>query len=103
MPVFKVGGKARLKAAFHRRVGGSKIPTDPSSVTAKIETPLGNVSTLVYTVDAAVKRLSTGVYYVDQSVNIHGEWWHRWIGTGDVVAADEAMITVKPSRFPDTC
>jgi len=71
------------------------IATDPTAVTFKTKNPNGKVTTYIYLTDAEVVKVGTGVYRVDLALNLVGEWWYRWEGTGDApgVAEDRVLIT----------
>jgi hypothetical protein len=55
--------------------------------------------TTTYTYPAQITKSSTGVYYVDVVPDNEGVWDYRWVGTGDVVAAEEGSFNVPNSEF----
>lgn len=89
---YDVGDGVRFKATITDLDGSA---ADPTTVTVKIRDPSGNTETLVYGVDGDVKKSGTGIYYVDRTIDEAGVWRHRWAGTGAVVVAEEAGLTVK--------
>lgn len=93
------GALVRLSAVF-TDVNGAAV--DPTTVTVKTLAPTlvsgrpqGTVSSLVYGVDAAVKRSAAGHYYVDVSVDTTGIWRWRWESTGVGQAAAEGSFKVE--------
>lgn len=82
---YKLGQKVRCKVSF--KVNGTL--TDPTTVTAKIKAPSGNVSTYVYGTDAELVRESTGVYHVDVVTDEKRQWYFRFEGTGTCTAVEE--------------
>ena len=96
MAVYDKGDRVRLSAAFTNL---SDVATDPTTVVVKIKDPSGNVATSTYGVDAAVVKDSTGNYHIDLDIDESGIWHHRWTGTGTIVAAGEADISVRKSNF----
>src|SRR5258708_4089071 len=92
-PEFALGQLVRLSCTF----SGGRTPTDPTTITTAYRDPSGAVTSLTYGVDAALKRQSTGVYYVDVSASIGGTWSHRFAGTGACESADEKTFYVKRS------
>lgn len=89
---YDVGTKVRFQCTFKNLAGAE---ADPTAVTVKIKDPSGNVETFVYDTDPEVLNPSTGIYYIDQTINESGVWRHRWAGTGAVVVANEAAIRVE--------
>ena len=95
MSFFTVGVLVRLSAAFLNAAGTA---ADPSTVTFRYRTPAGTVTTLVYGVDGALVKASTGNYHVDLAIpNTVGEWTYRWSSTGDPSTAADGSFTVPPS------
>jgi hypothetical protein len=88
------GDLVRLTAAFTV----ASVATDPTTVTLKVKDPSGNVTTYTYAL-AEVTKDSTGNYHKDITIDEPGVWYYRWIGTGTVVAADEARLDVASSEF----
>lgn len=73
---------------------------DPTVVTMRFRKPDGTRTAYVYGTNAEAVRSSTGVYYVDLSIDQAGVWTWRWEGTGGTAAAaDEADFTVLASKF----
>lgn len=89
------GDRPRCKAEFKL----NSTLTDPSSITFKYKKPDGVSTSLVYGVDSDLKRESTGIYYVDLDINLSGQWFYRFEGTGTVQAASESKFTVRTSEF----
>lgn len=73
-------------------------PVTPTTVTVKIKSPAGTIST--YTYPATVSIDDQGKYYVNVDANITGRWWYRFESTGTGQAAKEAAFDVKAGEFP---
>jgi len=73
----------------------SDIATDPTTVTAKVKDPSGNVSTYVYGTDEEVVKSSAGNYYIDVTTDEKGLWHFRFEGTGTCVAVEESAFRVR--------
>ena len=88
---YKLGQKVRCTVTF--TVDG--VLTNPTTVTAKIKDPSGNVTTYVYGTDAALVRDSTGVYHVDVVTDKKRQWHFRFEGTGTCTAVEESAFGVR--------
>jgi hypothetical protein len=75
------------------------VATDPSIVKAFYKDPNNTVTTLTYGTDTALVKDSVGNYHVDISVAVAGNWWYRFEGTGDCVAANEGEFVVSLSQI----
>lgn len=93
--VFDVGDLVRCSAVFND--GAADV--DPSTVTFKVKTPSGAVTTYVYNTDVQLVKDSTGNYHVDVSATAPGEWAVRYSSTGTGQAAGERRFRVQPSLF----
>ena len=91
---YHVNQTVRITGTF--KVGSAV--TDPTTVTLKIKTPAGVISSYTYAL-AEVTKSGTGVYYKDVSLTASGNWYNRWEGTGTVAAADEEYLTVLASQI----
>jgi len=89
--IYKNGQKVRASAAFTV----SDVASDPTTVTAKIKDPSGNVSTYVYGTDEELVKDSTGNYHVDVSTDEKGLWYFRFEGTGTCEAVEESSFRVR--------
>lgn len=94
MAKYTVGGEATLTAKFYNKAGAL---ADPTAVTVQIKPPSG--ATVTYTTASGIVKDSVGVYHYDLALTKAGSWGYRFIGTGDVVAADEATLNVPKSNF----
>lgn len=80
----------------------SHADTDPDTVTFKLYSPSGVVSTYVYGTDAEINRSSVGDYYIDVVPTESGRWFYRWVSTGTFKAsAVEGTFVVQASPFFD--
>lgn len=93
---YQKGDLPRLTALFKNSAGTA---TDPTTVRFKYTTPAGATTTLVYGVDGALVKDSTGNYHVDLSLTAAGMWFYRWEGEGTVQSVQEGELTVEPSGF----
>jgi hypothetical protein len=93
--LYALGALVRCSGAFTTAAGAAQ---DPGTVTFKSRDPSGNVTTLVYGVDSAVVKGSTGNYYVDVDADEAGIWYFRFAGTVSGQAAGEGQFRVDSSR-----
>lgn len=84
------GDLVRLTAAF--TVSG--VATDPSGVVLYIRQTDGSLTTLTYGVDAAIVKVSTGIYRYDFNAATAGPVSYRWAGTSPAQAADQNSFFV---------
>jgi hypothetical protein len=96
MNTYHEGQRVRLTVAFANFLGDAE---DPTSVTIKIRTPAGVVSTYTHGVDPELIRDGIGLYWAEIDAETDGIWNYRWAGTGAVKAAVENRFLVTPSRF----
>jgi hypothetical protein len=85
------GDKVRSQMVF--TVNG--VPTDPTTITAKVRTPAGVTTPYVYGSDAEVVRVSTGVYRIDISAAQSGLYHVKWVGVGTAEAVEEDSFFVR--------
>lgn len=90
---YDIGDRPRCRAEFKL----NNILADPTSIIFKYKNPNGTVTILTYGVDSALVRESTGIYYVDIDVDLSGQWFYRFEGSGTVKAASESKFTVRIS------
>jgi len=93
--IYDVGDLVTLKVSF--RVG--TINTDPTVITLKVKNPIGLVTLYTYGVDSGLLRNAIGDYQFDLIVDTEGDWWYRWQGTGNCVAAEDRRLYVRDSVF----
>ena len=93
--VYDIGDVSRIAAAF---TDISAVAADPSAHSLVYEDPSGNVTTLVYGVDAEVVKASTGNYYVDLALDESGDFHYRWVSTGTGAGAQQGQLMVKPTQ-----
>ena len=87
MKNFVQGTLIRIKASF-ADINGT--PTDPSTITFKVQDPNGAKTTYVY--PSTIAKSSTGVYYIDVNLNVPLIWSFRYEGTGSITAASQAQV-----------
>lgn len=78
---------------------GSDVPSDPTSVTVKVQKPDGTETTYVYLVSGAVVKDAVGQYHIDILGDQVGLWYYRWEATGVVQATQERYFKVERSEF----
>lgn len=71
------------------------VPVDPTEIILKVEDPTGNVVTYEAPV---VIHDGVGRFHVDISVPLDGQWFYRWIASGQGQAAKRGSFTVQPAR-----
>jgi hypothetical protein len=92
-----IGQVVRVTGTFQNTSG---VATDPTTVTFKWRDPVtAAITPLVYSVDNALVKDSTGVYHVDITTSNPGDLWFAWYGTGTVAAAIESVFIVKATRL----
>lgn len=95
MNTYEFGAAPTLRVDF--KVGSDL--TDPTTVTLKVKSPSGAVST--YTLaGGTVARDSLGKFSKQVTADAAGTWSYRWIGTGACEAVVERQFKVKRSMFP---
>jgi hypothetical protein len=93
MNTFDIGDLVELKATFQDDAGQ---PTDPTTVTFKIQPAGGQVTTYVYGTDVDVIRDSAGVFRVNWLVTQPWTHEYRWIGTGAVAQEEGGTFYARP-------
>lgn len=93
---YDVGDTVRVQGVFKN---SSDVVVDPGTVTFKLKSPGGTVTTYVYGTDAQVVKTGTGTYYVDALPTLEGRYSYRWAGTVTNVAAGEGYFIVRESNF----
>lgn len=90
MATYDRGDLVRLTATF--QTGG--VAADPTAVYLYIRSATGGLTTLQYGVDAAITKVSTGVYRYDYSASAAGNVTYRWAGTGAAQAAEQGSFFI---------
>lgn len=83
----------RFKATFKNIAGTA---TDPTVVTLRITKPGLAAVTYTYGTDAELERDSVGIYHMDFTCDVAGEYKYRWKGTGAVQIALKGGFIVDP-------
>jgi hypothetical protein len=91
------GDLAHFHAEF--RDPHSDALVDPTVVRFKYETPAAVETTLVYGVDAALTKTSTGKYQATVNLSASGTWGFRWETTGTYQGVEEFTRSVAASQF----
>jgi len=93
------GASVRLRAQF--RTENDTVPTDPSTLFFQWKDPTGFVSTVWYSLDPTmIVRDDVGLYHVDLTLALAGQYDWKFQGFGACVATQEGKIRVQPSYFP---
>lgn len=91
------GTVVRVSGAFADITGAA---VDPSTVAFKFSSPASSaITTYTYGVDAALKKASTGNFYVDIAASVAGAWSYRWESTGTAQAAFDGEFLVADSAL----
>jgi len=69
---------------------------NPTAVTLKIKNPANTISTIAM---GALTNPEVGTFGYNLTLNMVGQWWYRFEGSGNVIAADEKCLIVDPSEF----
>jgi hypothetical protein len=72
--------------------------TDPVAITLLIIDPDRATGTYTYAAGQLTKP-STGIYYMDVSIDKVGRWDYRFEGTGTVQAAGDGVFLVRRTDF----
>ena len=91
---YDVGDGVRTTSLF--KVSG--VLTDPTTVTIKIKSPDGTITTKTWA-GGDIVRTSLGVFTHTFTVTAAGSWWYRWEGAGAVIGAAERRLQVRTSEF----
>lgn len=81
----------RVTGTFHNAAAAL---ADPTAVTATVTTPAGVATVYVYGTDAQLVKASTGVYYIDPTLNAAGRWTVTIAGTGTVASTETTDFIV---------
>lgn len=87
--------QVELKGTFEDSEGAL---TDPTEVTLQVCTPAGVVTSYLYS-GGDVTRESQGVYTKAVTLDASGTWRYRFKGTGTLIVAKWAAITVLDDPF----
>ena len=93
---YYIGDLVRVSAVFKNT---SDVETDPTTITMKFKDPASVITTYVHSTDSELVKDSTGNYHVDLTLDQDGHWYYQFIGTGTVVAGEEARFEVEVSQF----
>lgn len=95
IPVFQVGDKVRVSAAF---TDADEAASDPGGVLCKVREPDGTVTTYTYGTDADLVKDSTGNYRVDFLTTQSGRHRYGFYGITSGQAVAESEFRVQPSK-----
>ena len=69
----------------------SGTDTDPTTITFRRKDPNKVVRSYVYATDTEIVRTAAGRYRIDLQLDLPGEWWVRWEGSGAIAAGAQEM------------
>lgn len=84
---------ATLSNTFTVTSGGVTTSTDPTTVTVVVTDPTGTATTYTYAA-GQINRSGAGVYFINVTCPIAGEWSYTWTGTGTVPDVVHGSFTV---------
>lgn len=85
---YDIGDVAQLEASFTDEDGA---PADPTTVTATVRDPSGNVSSYIVT-SGQIIRDGVGAYHLDVPVDEAGDWFASFVGTGAIASIEEVSF-----------
>ncbi|MGE0629656.1 MAG: hypothetical protein AB7O43_17745, partial [Hyphomicrobiaceae bacterium] len=92
-----VGTTVRMAVTFNN---DNVTDLDPATVTLKIISPTGSITTYVYGTDDELEREDTGDYFCDFSPTEPGRWNFQFNATGDGTAIiEEDSFVVQDTPF----
>lgn len=81
---YEIDNEVRVTGTFR---DGSSAVLDPTNVYVEITEPDGKVTEYTYGVGATITKSSTGIYYVDVTLDKEGRWYVRFHSTGNAVTS----------------
>lgn len=92
-----IGDAVRLSVVF--KTLSTMVALDPSTVVLKVEKPDGTEVQYQYLTDGSLIKDSVGNYHLDYVVTQGGMHYYKWIGSGNMNAAEEGSFLANTSRF----
>lgn len=93
---YDVGDRVELELRFYNDDGAL---TDPTTTVAKVQNGNGTTTTYTYPDDAALARVSAGVFQLALTLDVPGMWTYKAIGTGAVEQTEERQFRVRTPRI----
>lgn len=95
MANYQIGDSVKITGTFKI----DDVVQDPTAVFLQIRDPSGNIDTLSFA-DDEITKVSTGVYSYNLTLDEAGDWFVKFIGTGNVISATkDTLIPVVGSNF----
>lgn len=95
MASYQVGDSVKITGTFKI----DNVVQDPTAVYLQIRDPSGNITTLSFA-DAEITQVSTGVYSYNLTLDEAGDWYVKFIGTGNVISSTkDTLIPVVGTSF----
>ena len=91
---FLIGEQVELTVTIKTKAG---VLTDPSNMVFHVAGPGLAKATYTYGIDAALVRVSLGVFRLTIVATDSGRWGYRSETGGNIVAVQEGTFTVSPS------
>ncbi len=95
MTTWRTNDVATLRARFISLAGNL---TDPTTVTVKLRSPSGVITTYTYA-SASVTKDSTGVYSRVLTFSEAGVWAYSVVATGTITKTEEGSVRVLGSDY----
>jgi len=95
MTTINVGDVRKLSGTFSTLAG---VDTDPTTVTLKVESPDGTITSYVYGIDVDLTQEATGIYSRVIDLDESGHWKFQWIGEGIIDAMEEDTFYVVKTK-----
>ena len=89
---YDVGDRVELEFRFYN---DDLAPADPTVTSVKVRKGNGITTTYTYPADAALVRVSAGVFRLALTVDVPGTWTYKGIGTGAVEQTGERQFRVR--------
>lgn len=90
------GTAVTLTAPFTTPAG---VAVDPTTVTFKTKSPAGTITSYVYLTDAALVKVSVGIYALTITPTVSGAWYVWVIGTGAAAVTAQVGFEVRKAEF----
>lgn len=89
-----------LETAFADSAGAA---LDPATVTFRMISPRGQITTYVYGTDAELVRTAAGSYRVEVTPDMPGRWAYQWQSTGPAALDEDSFVCRNSAFYNDTC
>jgi hypothetical protein len=80
-----------------KNLAGAEV--NPGTVSVKVKSPLGVITTYVYLTNPEVVKDSDGNYHIDIDPDRQGVWSVKWIGTGANKGSAKSRFKIDEDDF----